>query len=203
MNHKGTITLETERLILRRFSMDDAGAMFRNSLSDPKVPIYMTWKTYESVDAVRNYITSVIDKYEYPSQYHWVIVVKGLGEPIGSIGVTRYNNETRCVDIGYSIGSKWWHQGYTSEALQRLVRFFFEEVHAKRIEAQHDIRNPNSGAVMQKAGLRYEGTFRQSEHNNQGIHDSAHYAILADDYYGKTHDKPQGYIMGLRKIVGH
>ena len=50
-----------------------------------------------------------------------------------------------------------------------------------RIEARHDPNNPHSGAVMRKCGMRYEGTSRQADRNNQGICDCARYAILRSD----------------------
>jgi ribosomal-protein-alanine N-acetyltransferase len=110
-------------------------------------------------------------------------VLKSLGEPIGSIAVVHKDDDIKMVHIGYCIGKVWWHQGYTSEALNELLRFFFEEVGVNRIESRHDPRNPNSGKVMLKAGLQYEGTHRQSDRNNQGgFCDAAYYAILAEDY---------------------
>ena len=93
------------------------------------------------------------------------------------------------VHIGYCIGKRWWRQGYSSEALIRLIQFFFDDVGINRIEARHDPNNPNSGLVMKKAGMRFEGTKRQADINNQGICDSAEYAILADDY---RNDKNSG-----------
>ena len=67
--------------------------------------------------------------------------------------------------------------------LKELIRFFFEEISVNRIESHHDPRNPNSGKVMMKHGLKYEGTMRQSDINNQGIGDEAYYALLAEDYF--------------------
>lgn len=64
--------------------------------------------------------------------------------------------------IGYCIGEKWWHQGITSEALQHVINFLIDEVGMNRIEAVHDSQNPNSGKVMKKCGMKYEGTLRQS-----------------------------------------
>lgn len=87
------------------------------------------------------------------------------------------------VEIGYCIGRKWWRQDYTSEALAELIRFLFEEVGVNRIEALHDIRNPNSGKVMQECGMKYEGTLRQGGKNYQGLCDVALYAIIADDHF--------------------
>jgi hypothetical protein len=131
--------------------------------------------------------------YANDNHYSWAIVLKELGKPVGSIAAVKQDQETDMVHIGYCIGREWWHKGYTSEALCRLVRFFFEEVGANRIESRHDPRNPNSGKVMQKAGLKYEGTLRQSDKNNQGgFCDAAYYAILADDYFEQS--KMEGFI---------
>ena len=186
-NHKGTITLETERLILRQFKIEDAEAMFRNWASDPEVTKFLTWPAHTSVDVSKAVISSWLELYSNDSHYSWTIVLKELGEPIGSIAAVKQAPEIEMVHIGYCIGQTWWHKGYTSEALCCIVRFFFEEVGVNRIESRHDPRNPNSGKVMQKAGLKYEGTLRKSDKNNQiGFCDAAYFAILAEDYYGQS-----------------
>lgn len=64
-----------------------------------------------------------------------------------------------------------------------MIRFFFEEVGAQRIESQHDPENPGSGRVMQKCGLQYEGTLRKADWSNRGIVDACMYALLAEDYF--------------------
>ena len=61
------------------------------------------------------------------------------------------------------------------------MQFLFTEVGMNRIEAKHDINNPHSGCVMQKCGMKYEGTSRASNRNNQGICDVAQYAILREE----------------------
>jgi ribosomal-protein-alanine N-acetyltransferase len=68
-----------------------------------------------------------------------------------------------------------------TEALNAVIDFFFEQVGVNRVEACHDPQNPNSGKVMEKCGMRYEGTQRQASFNNQGICDLSWYAILAED----------------------
>ena len=85
------------------------------------------------------------------------------------------------IEIGYCIGRRWWHRGITSEALATLIDFFFDRVGANRIECRHDPNNPRSGMVMKKCGLRYEGTSRSADRNNQGICDVCRYAILRQD----------------------
>ena len=183
MDHQGTIALETARLILRRFTIDDAESMFQNWASDDEVTRYLTWPTHRGVSISRAVISSWIDLYHKPDHYNWAIVLKENNEPIGSIGATVMHDEIKLVHIGYCIGREWWHKGYASEALKELIHFFFEEVGVNRIESRHDPRNPNSGKVMLRCGLRYEGTMRQSDMNNQGICDAARYAILAVDYF--------------------
>lgn len=183
MNHKGTVTLETERLILRRFRMEDAGAMLRNWADDPEVTKYLTWPAHANISVSKAVLNSWIELYQKPEHYSWAIVLKEIDEPIGSIAAVKQSDDINMVHIGYCIGRKWWRKGYTSEALSRLVKFFFEDVKVNRIESRHDPNNANSGKVMQKAGLRYEGTLLESDRNNQGICDAARYAILARDYF--------------------
>ena len=91
------------------------------------------------------------------------------------------NNKVESAEIGYCIGRKWWKQGITSEALERVMRFLFDEVGVNRVEARHDVNNPNSGKVMQKCGMTLEGIHRQADMNNQGLCDEACYAILKNE----------------------
>ena len=182
MNHKGTITLETERLILRRFYIEDADAMYKNWASDAEVTKFLTWPAHSDITVSQTVINSWVELYQRPEHYSWAIVLKEINEPIGSIAAVEQRDDIQMVHIGYCIGQKWWNKGYTSEAFMKLIRFFFEEVGVNRIESRHDPRNSNSGKVMMKCGLRYEGTLHQSDVNNQGVCDAVRYAILAADF---------------------
>ena len=180
--HKGTRTIETPRLILRRAVREDAQPMFRNWASDPEVTKYMTWPAHGSVAISQMVIDSWLGEYEKDSYYQWMIVLKELGEPIGSISVVRQNEQIEEAEIGYCIGTRWWHQGIVSEALTAVMGYLFEEVGMNRVAARHDPNNPNSGRVMRKCGMIYEGTARSADRNNQGVCDAAHYAILHSDW---------------------
>ncbi len=182
MQQLGTKTLETDRLILRPFAMADAEAMWRNWASDPEVTKFLTWPAHESVDVSKMVLSDWTSQYERPDYYQWAIVPKDLMEPIGSMAVVHQNEKHQRVEIGYCIGKNWWRRGYTSEALSRLVRFFFEELEVRRVEARHDPHNPGSGAVMRKSGMHYEGTLRQYGWNNQGICDEVVYSILREEH---------------------
>lgn len=179
MNHCGTETIETKRLILRRFSINDAEAMHRNWASDPEVTKFLTWPVHKSVEDSKEILKKWIPSYEQKDYYQWAIVLKEQGnEPIGSIAAVDQDDDTQKVHIGYCIGKNWWHQGIMSEALGAVIDFFFDRVGVNRVESRHDPRNPHSGMVMKKCGMKYEGTLRASDRNNQGICDACWYAIL-------------------------
>jgi len=179
----GTRFLETDRLALRRFTLDDADAMFNNWASDPEVTKFLMWQAHDNVDVSRAVLSEWVPQYNKSDYYHWGIEIKETCILIGSIAAVRHDAKIRMVHIGYCIGRQWWRMGYTSEAMKRLVRYFFEDVGVNRVESRHDPRNANSGKVMQKAGLLFEGTSRQSDWNNQGVCDASNYALLADDYF--------------------
>ena len=182
MKHCGTKTLETDRLILRRFTEADAEAMFTNWASDPEVTKFLTWPTHTSVDVSKYVLSMWIPEYEKDDYYHWVITLKSRGdEPIGTIhGLVNENTES--IQAGYCLGRAFWHQGIMSEALGAIVKFFFEEVEANRICSYHDPKNPHSGMVMTHCGLKFEGTLRASDKNNTGICDASWYSILRSEY---------------------
>lgn len=182
MEHKGTQEIQTERLLLRRAVMEDAQPMFKNWASDAEVTKYLTWPPHDSEEITGMILDEWIRGYEKENFYLWMIVLKKNGdEPIGSISVVEGNDDLAKAEIGYCIGRKWWHKGIMSEALQAVMDYLFDEVGMNRLEARHDPRNPHSGAVMRKCGMKYEGTARQSDRNNQGICDACSYALLAGE----------------------
>ncbi len=186
MIHLGTQTLQTKRLILRRFTLNDVEAMFANWVHDPDVTKYLIWEPHRDQKETVTVVKRWLKAYKKADFYQWAIVLKDSGQPIGSIGSVNQRDDIRLMHIGYCLGQNWWHQGIMSEALAAVIKFFFEERQVNRIEARHDINNPNSGKVMASCGMKYEGTMRQSDRNNQGICDSALYAILAEDYFSRV-----------------
>ena len=182
MDHRGTQRLETERLILRRFALDDASAMFRNWASDGEVTRFLTWPTHKSVETTQWVLDSWIPHYEENNYYHWAITLRENGdEPVGDIAAVKVDDDTLCAEIGYCLGRKWWHKGIMPEALKAVEDFLFDSVGFERVEARHDVMNPNSGRVMLKCGMKYEGTLRASHRNNRGVCDVNCYALLKSE----------------------
>lgn len=184
MNHMGTTELETKRLLLRKFTLEDVPAAFANWTSDPKVTEFLRWPPHQSMEVTEAVLKDWIALYSNKNFYQWAITLKG-GEnnPIGSIGVVQQSEEVESVHIGYCLGTRWWNKGITSEALAGIIPFLFDEVKVNRIESQHDPENSNSGKVMVKCGLKYEGTLRQADISNKGIVDAAMYSLLAEEYH--------------------
>ncbi|MCI8602055.1 MAG: GNAT family N-acetyltransferase [Oscillospiraceae bacterium] len=182
MEHKGTQRIETARLLLRRYTLDDAEAMYKNWASDDAVTKFLTWPTHSSPAVSGRVLKEWLPHYDEADYYHWAIVLKEQGEPIGDIAVVKSITEPiNAAHIGYCIGQRWWRQGITSEALKAVMDFLFDEVGVGRVESRHDPNNPNSGAVMRKCGMRFEGTLRQSDWNNQGVCDASYYGLLAKE----------------------
>ncbi|QNU65415.1 GNAT family N-acetyltransferase [Ruminiclostridium herbifermentans] len=182
MKHMGSKTIETDRLILRKFNLGDANNMFTNWANDDEVTKYLTWPAHKSVEESEKIIGMWIKDYDSQNFYQWCIELKQTGEAIGGISVVNIKEDIRSVEVGYCIGRKYWGQGITSEAFGALITFFFEEVQVNRIEARHDINNPNSGRVMEKCGLIKEGVQKQGLKNNNGINDSVIYGLVRDDW---------------------
>jgi len=182
MKHQGTKQLGTERLILRRFVMEDAQAMYQNWACDGEVTKYLTWPPHSSPDVSHMVLSDWTARYAQADYYQWTIELKELNEPIGSIAVVEIRERVDELVIGYCIGRPWWGKGIVAEAGKAVIAYLFDQVEANRISATHDANNPNSGRVMKKIGMQYEGTHRQGGKNNQGIVDEVVYAILKDDW---------------------
>jgi len=191
MRHSGTAVIETERLLLRPFCLEDAEEMFAGWASSKKVTEFLTWPAHADISVTRNILAGWCSRYQDPSFYQWCIVRKKDNAQLGTVSVVSLDEDSGSLEIGYCIGEAHWHQGYVSEALNRLLQFFFEQERADRIEARHDVRNPRSGMVMKRCGMRYVRTDLQAARNSQGMADCAYYEISRQEYE-EAHGKLQG-----------
>lgn len=182
-----TIQLETERLILRRFEMSDAEAMYRNWANDPDVVHFMPYDVCDSIEVTRKRIAEWLKYFEdtAPNSGVFAIELKSDGEIIGTIDFAETDREARSAEIGYQLGKARWGNGYADEALRAMIKYCFEEIKLNRLWASYNILNHNSGKVLKKAGMFYEGTLRQCKVHLGQVVTSVRYAILAEDYFNK------------------
>ena len=176
--------LHTERLTLRKMTMRDAEDMFEYS-RDPEVARHVLWDAHRSISESRAYIRYSLRKYRQGDPASWCIVWNETGKVIGTIGFMWWQRDNNAAEVGYSLSRAFWNKGIMTEALREVIRYGFCEVRLHRIEAQHEIDNPASGAVMRKCGMRPEGTLRGRLYNKGRYVDVNLYAILREDYFAR------------------
>lgn len=173
--------LETEHLLLRKPRGKDAVDIFRY-VSDPEVARYVLWDAHESLSETRFYLHGLIRRARqgYPSS--WVMTLRESGQVIGTIGYVWYSYDSRSAELGYSLSREYWNRGFATEALKAVIGESFRSLPLNRIEAQYDLRNPASGRVMEKSGLRQEGVLRDRLINKGEFVSVGLYAILRADW---------------------
>lgn len=153
IRHKGTVTIETSRLILRRFEEKDAKDMYENWAGDPEVCRYLSWGPHTNVEASRKRILSWLEGYKRDNSYVWAIEFKRSGNAIGSISMELSDDRSESCEIGYCLAKEYWSRGIMTEALVAVMHYLLYEIGYRIIQAKHDNMNTASGRVMQKAGM--------------------------------------------------
>lgn len=179
--------LHTARLVLRAFTLDDGPAVQRyagrKEISDTTLTIphpypdgaAEAWiQTHRSAWELRSNVSYAIDTIE--------------GEFVGCIGMSLSFDHQR-AELGYWIRTESWGLGYATEAAQAMVAFGFLHLHLHRIQAHHMERNPSSGRVMQKLGMRFEGMMRDAIRKGDHFENTAVYAILVDEWRAQTNQR--------------
>lgn len=178
-HHKGTQTLRTERLLLRPFRSTDAADIYRFS-GNPKVTRYLSYQTHRSLKESQQIADLWAQESKEKDKYNWAIELDGTA--IGSINVVQ-SDGLWDAGLGWQIDFPYWNQGMMTEAARAVVAFLFNEVKFHRIYTAHDTRNPASGRVMEKLGMRKEGIFKQHYYKaGFGTGDSQRYGILKEDW---------------------
>ena len=155
--------IETNRLLLRRFVIEDADEMFDNWANDSEVTKYMTWNPHESVEQTKAILKMWIKDYEKPNTYRFAITLKQTNELIGSIDVVDYVNGY--PEIGYCLSRKHWNKGYMTEALKSFVIYLSDKGY-KEIVIEADVRNIGSNRVIEKCGFSFTHK-EEKEHCSQ------------------------------------
>lgn len=143
-----TLNLRTERLDLRRFTVEDAPACHRNWMSDPEVARFTTWYAHRDVVETASVISGWVEEYDLGTM-DWCICLRG-GEPIGSITAVRDHPERRYCEIGYCLSQRYWDMGVMTEALRAVTRYIFDITGYDFIQARYDTENSASGRVLEK-----------------------------------------------------
>jgi len=143
-------TIETERLILRPLSLDDAESAFEWT-GDERVAKYMIYSTHESIETTKEWLRTV-DALE--NEYLWGFVRKFDNKLIGSGSIRFRTNEDKW-SFGYNMRHDCWNMGYTTEATLAMMNYVREKHNAHRFKAQCASENIGSARVMEKCGLHF------------------------------------------------
>ena len=173
--------LETKRLLLRKLTMRDADDIYAYS-KDPQVALHVLWDHHTSIGESKAYIRYMIRKYRQNEPSSWGIELKSTGQIIGTIGYMWYQRDNNACEVGYSLSRAHWNQGIMTEALQSVINYSLGELNLHRVEAQFEVSNPASGAVMEKAGMTYEGTLRGRLYNKGKYVDVSVYSVLREEW---------------------
>lgn len=183
MKHTGSVLLQTERLVLRPFRLEDAGAVYKNWASDPEVTRYLSWRAHQNAGVTRTVVASWCKDYRKPHGYHWCITLREADEPLGGIDVVHADEFLASAELGYCLSRRLWGQGYMTEAAAAVLDHLLNRVEYERVFARHNTKNPASGAVMRKAGMVLEGVSRRAAKTNTGeFCDVALYAALRGEW---------------------
>ena len=151
-----TPTLETQRLLLRKFTEADLGALYEIH-RDVEVNRFLPWFPLKSLDDARDFYEARYARgYRLPCAYRYAICPKAENIPIGCIHVASDDSH----GLGYGLRREFWHRGIATEAGRAVI----EQVRRDGIPyltATHDVRNPRSGRVMQRLGMRYQYSYEE------------------------------------------
>lgn len=171
--------LETERLILRQWKIEDASDMYAYS-KNPNVGPNAGWKPHESKDESVEIIERFIEEDET-----WAIVNKENNRVIGSIGLhkDRNRNTEKVRALGYVLSQEYWGQGIMVEAVKRVMQYAFDEENLKLLSSYHFAFNTRSKRVLEKCGFTFEGVMRYAVSIYNGIEcDEFCYSITRKEY---------------------
>lgn len=174
-------TLETERLLLRPFTLTDAPRVRElagvPAIADTTLNIPHPYKE----GMAEEWIATHLPKYKTGEQVDLAIMEKESSDLIGAIGLNIFQRFRR-AELGYWIGREYWNRGYCTEAARAVIEYGFCQLALNRIHSHHFGRNPASGRVMAKIGMSREGLLREHVLKGSRFEDSVAYGILKSDW---------------------
>lgn len=161
--------IETERLILRPLTIDDANDVFE-WVSDPIVNRYMPYPLHENVHQTEEWICSLGEKNEF------CFCLKDTGKVIGS-GSIAYVPEFEAYELGYNLNRKFWGAGYATEASKAMIQWAYNNLGARDFLARHATANTASGNVIRKCGFQFERYGQYSRYDESEIFEASYYSL--------------------------
>ena len=150
--------VETERLILRKPSLEDAPAIFAGWTQDKEVTRYLTWHPHQTMEQTEQFIQSCLDAWMHETRFPYMITLKESDDIVGMIDP---RIEGHKVGIGYVAARVHWSKGYITEATRAIIEWAFRQPSIYRVYATTDVENLASQRVLEKVGMQCEGILRK------------------------------------------
>lgn len=156
------IFAETDRIILRALSLNDADSMFKMD-SDPEVHKYLGNKPFKNIEESIENIRFIRQQYEENGIGRWAVIDKETNVFVGWGGLkyitTEINNHNHFYEVGYRFLKEHWAKGYATESAKASLKYAFEEMNLETVYAMAHAENAGSRHALQKSGLRITGHF--------------------------------------------
>lgn len=170
-----TPVLESERLILRPLTVNDAEHIYKSWTSDPEVAKFMIWDVHKNVSDTITWLKIEEDYLLSDQNYGWGLVLKDTGELFGAAGIY-YKDNLGCYELGYNIMKKYWGQGLATEAGKLILYFATHKLGETKFFCRHAVDNIGSMKVMTKLGFKCVG-----DSSCTSLSGEKHY--MSKDYY--------------------
>ena len=190
MNNIGTISIETERLLLRRFEYSDCASMLQNWVADENVQLNYGEPVYSTEEEVKGLLDKYIAGYQRDDFYRWAIIDKASNKCAGQIAFFLVDSKNHFAEIEYCIGTKFQRRGYATEASKALIRFGFEKIDLHKVQICARPVNKASRGVIEKCGFTYEGTLRDYFFKDGHYESRMYFSILKSEYLKNQQNLP-------------
>ena len=180
--HQGTQTIETERLILRRFEYSDADSMLKYWVADEKIQSLYSEPVYSTKAEVKQLLDKYISSYEKEDYYRWAIIDRVTNECIGQIAYFLVDSKNHFAEIEYCIGTEFQCKGFATEATKAIIKYGFENMNLHKVQICTKTINEPSKRVIEKCGFTYEGTLRDYFYMNGQYVGRLYISILRKEY---------------------
>jgi ribosomal-protein-alanine N-acetyltransferase len=183
--------LETERLLLRPVTPDDAQAVF-DYASNPDVTRFTLFETHQSIEESRWFVNDhARSRYSCKEPDPFAITLKAEADRmIGALGAHWASQPNGTMEMGYAIAEPYWGRGLVVEASTAVIRHVFTEYAVERLQARVFVGNDSSERVLQKLGFTREGVLRSLIFRRGAWHDLVIYSLLREEWEGRVRRPP-------------
>lgn len=185
LTHIGTDTIETERLILRKFKISDDEAMLKYWIADEKIQSLYSEPVYTTKAEVDELLEKYINSYQKNDYYRCAIIEKNSDECIGQIAYFLVDSKNNFAEIEYCIGSDFQCKGYATEATKAVIQYVFDKINLHKVQICTKTINKPSKRVIEKCGFTYEGTLRDYFYMDGEYVGRLYFSMLKSEFESK------------------